>query len=465
MREVRWQTAATILFLGYLCFNRTFAYLGIPSWHAFIGEAALASFLFFGPKVDGKSWVSSVRGMEVLKPLVRAFTVLFLYGLFEVYRGFQAGHPPLATVRDLAFDYYPLYLFLGLWAGLASPHKLAQSFRTLGWINGVYGTLYILFLSRIEWSVPGVGDDVTQVQIFPEPLFSFVVILGLLGFERDLRRSWYLLLLNAFVLIGMQVRTEWIALLVGLLAWFILSPRRMLVLKPVGAILALFFLMYVTDFSIPSPSLRTEEDLNVRQLVNRAAAPFHADVADMNTASGASGTDGQEGTFVWRTVWWLAIWNSVHQSTTTALLGFGYGYALGDVVPYLEGAFIRTPHNQFLYALGYTGWVGVVLFYWFQIELFKLLNRARRVTGEPVAIVLWLALMAYALAFPLNETPYGAIPYYLLVGWLAAPALREGHRKRMAARAYPASANRLPISTSPFRPALNRRVTPSPEVG
>src|SRR5258708_2027743 len=129
MREVRWQKAATILFLGYLCFSRTFAYLGIPSWHAFVGEAALALFLFYGPKIDVKSWMSSVGSLVVVNPLGRVFTILFLYGLFEVLRGIQSGHPPLAAVRDLAFNYYPLYLFLGMWVGLAAPSKLGQSFR------------------------------------------------------------------------------------------------------------------------------------------------------------------------------------------------------------------------------------------------------------------------------------------------------------------------------------------------
>jgi hypothetical protein len=32
-------------------------------------------------------------------------------------------------------------------------------------------------------------------------------------------------------------------------------------------------------------------------------------------------------------------------------------------------------------------------------------------------------MMAYGMFFPLGETPYGAIPYYLIVGWLAAPIL------------------------------------------
>ncbi|HYW66870.1 MAG TPA: O-antigen ligase family protein [Candidatus Dormibacteraeota bacterium] len=366
------------------------------------------------------------RKLEVLKPLTRAYIIFLVYGVFEVIRGIFTGHPPLATFRDLAFNYYPLYLLLGLWAGLTSPAKLARNIRIFAWINGIYGSLFILVLNRIEWYLPGVDDAVAPVPVFTLPLFSFVAILGLLGFESDWSKSWYLHLLNAFVLLGAQIRTEWLALSIGLLCWFILSPQRKLLLKPVVAVVTVVFIMFVTNFSIPSVPGRAQEDLNVRQLVYRATVPFHTDVSDINVATGAAGADSQEATLVWRTVWWIAIWDSVHSSKASALFGLGYGYALGDEVPYLEGQFIRTPHNQFFYALGYTGWIGVVLFYWFQFELARLLLRVKVMTGEPVAIVLWVAFMVFAFAVPFYETPHGAIPFYLLIGWLAAPAVRQG---------------------------------------
>jgi hypothetical protein len=126
---------------------------------------------------------------------------------------------------------------------------------------------------------------------------------------------------------------------------------------------------------------------------------------------------------VWRTVWWFLIWNSAHSDLTTALIGHGYGYPLGDLAPYLAGQFIRTPHNEFFYALGYTGWFGVIIFFLFQAEFLRLLRKAHKLTGEPLGVPFWAAMMAYGMFFPLGETPYGAIPFYLIVGWLAAPVL------------------------------------------
>jgi hypothetical protein len=428
---------ATFLLLGYLCFNRTFAYVGVPSLNAFIGEAVLVLLFIWGPEIRGKKWMRLVTKLAVLRPVVRAYTVLLLFGIFEVARGIIAGHPPLVSLRDLAFNYYPLYFFLGLWVGFVSPNKLARNLVTFAWINGIYGILYVLALNRLEWPIPGVSDIVNPVQVFAEPLFSFVAILGLLGMERNWRKTWLPLLLNAFVLIAMQFRTEWFALVIGLAGWFILSPHRKLVLRPISGLLVIIAIMYVTNITIPTPAMRAEEDLNVRQLVNRVTAPFHTDVSDVKIASGASGTDVQEGTFVWRTVWWLAIWDSVQENSTTKLLGLGYGYPLGDLVPYLEGQFIRTPHNQFFYALGYTGWIGVSLFYWFQFEIARLLLRVRAINGESIGIVVLIALTAYAFAFPLNETPYGAIPFYLLMGWLSAPAISEDFMTRSLAYPHP----------------------------
>jgi hypothetical protein len=409
-----WVTSA--LLFGYLSLSRSFAYLGIPTWKVFVGEVILGLFLILGPRVGRSSWLKFSLKIPSLREFWIWYALFFVYGFVEVLYGIRSGHPPLLAMRDLAFQYYPLYFLLGLWAGIKRPTLLPELLRGFAWFNGVYGILYILFLSRIQWIVPGVSDEVSDVSIFGEPLFSFVALLGVIAYEKDLRRCWYLLLMNGFVMLGMQFRAEWLAFAIGMLAWAILSRKGKRVIQT-GAVLAcLFGFLYITDFSIPSPEGRAEADFSARQLVDRAAAPFRADLSNVSVAAGATGVDSQEGTFVFRTVWWLAIWDSVHTSPATALFGFGYGYALGDLVPYLAGRFIRTPHNAFFYALGYTGWVGVALLVLFWWEILRLLWRARAVTGEPFGVALWVAMIALAMFFPMGETPYGAIPFYLLTG-------------------------------------------------
>jgi hypothetical protein len=238
-------------------------------------------------------------------------------------------------------------------------------------------------------------------------------------------------------MLGMQLRSEWLAFAIGVVIWFVLTRQGKRVLQAGAVVASLLAIMYITDLRLPSPQGRAEADISARQLIDRALAPFHADLGDQTAAAGLGGVDPQEATFVFRTVWWMAIWDSVHSSFKTAVWGYGYGFPLGDLVPYIEGSFIRTPHNEFFFALGYTGWVGVTLFFLFQFGILRLLMESRRITGETFGVILWAAMMVLGMFFPLCETPYGAIPFYLLTGWLAAPAVfskesrlagNQGHR-------------------------------------
>jgi hypothetical protein len=327
-------------------------------------------------------------------------------------------------VRDFAFNYYPLYIFFGLWAGLKRPDLLPKLLRGFAWFNGIYGTLYLLFLNGIYWFFPGVSDEISAVPIFGQPVYSFVALLGIIAYDQKPWRSWHLLALNSFVMLGMQLRTEWFAFAVGLITWFIMTRQGKRLLQA-GAVFALFFaLMYITNLRLPGPEGRGGGEISVRQLTDRALAPFRANTSDVAAAAGV-GAETQEATFVWRTVWWFFIWSSVHSSPVTTAIGFGYGYPLGALVPYLQGEFLRTPHNAFFYALGYTGWLGVAVFAVFQATIFRLLWRADGKTKEAFGIPFWTAMMAYGMFFPLGETPYGAVPFYLVIGWLASSVLSD----------------------------------------
>lgn len=182
----------------------------------------------------------------------------------------------------------------------------------------------------------------------------------------------------------------------------------------------LVLFMAVANLNIPGPSTRGGGEISARDLIGRAVAPIDPDLAESYT----SYYQMDVGTTVWRTIWWAAIWQTVNSSRGNALFGLGYGYPIGDLVPYLEGDFIQTPHDVFFYALGYTGWIGVLIFAAFQAEIVRLLWRVWRRGGSPVGIILWAAMIAFALFTPFFEVPQGAIPFFLLCGFLIVPALR-----------------------------------------
>ena len=415
-----WPRVFALLIVGYLSVSRAFAYVGIPIWKVFIGEVVLALSFLLGPKFNGKFWPWVTFKLPDLKSLSVTYALFFGFGILQVLHGIWLGNPPLVAVRDFAFNYYPIYFFLGLLAGLARPDLLPRLIRCFAWFNGIYGVLFLLYLNRVSWFIPGVGDETTPIPIFGQPIYSFVALLGLLAYEKNLWRIWHLLFLNAFVMLGMQIRTEWLAFGIGVLVWGVITKqgKRLLQAGVIGA--ALLGMMYVTDFTLPSPEGRAEGDISVRQLADRGMAVFRADLSDESAAAGGGEADSQEATFVWRTVWWLAIWNSALEDGHAAVLGHGYGFPLGDLVPYLAGQFIRTPHNEFFFALGYTGWIGVALFFAFEVGILRLLWKVNRTTGEPFGVPYWVAMMAYGMFFPLGESPYGAIPFYLITGWIAA---------------------------------------------
>jgi hypothetical protein len=39
-----------------------------------------------------------------------------------------------------------------------------------------------------------------------------------------------------------------------------------------------------------------------------------------------------------------------------------------------------------------------------------------RKTAYVFGLVYWMAMMTYGMFFPLGETPYGAIPFYIVIG-------------------------------------------------
>jgi len=403
---------------GYVCMGRSFAYWGIPPWHVFVGEVVLACFLFCGPLSGESRWPWAALKYRGLQRFCRWQLILLAFGGLQVFHGVLAGYPPLTALRDLAFDYYPLYFFVGAWVASQNMKFLAVVLKFLAWTNGLYGLAYILVLNRFAWFYPGLSHEIDPVRIFGQPLFSGAILLGILSLNKDLRGQWLPLVLNMAVLLGMVTRGEWLAFGVGLVVWAGLTKNFKKLAMSGLAALVLLVMLYVSGLSIDAPEGRGGT-ISATDLVGRLIAPVNEDLASQYS----SDAQMHEETVAFRTLWWLAIWDSVHQSASRALFGYGYGYALGDLVPYLEGDFIRTPHNVFFYALGYTGWIGVAIFGFLLTEIARLVWAAYRRTGQPFGLVFLVVTLTCALFTAFFETPYGAIPFYIITGAACAPLL------------------------------------------
>jgi hypothetical protein len=443
---VFWPQIASFLLVGYLCMSRSFAYLGVPP--LFIGEIVLGAFLILKPRVALGTWATSLLRPSPLNELGLALLPFLAYGLWEVGRGVFAGSDFLYTLKFFVMNYYALYIFLGIWIGLLAPEHLPKAIRAIAWVNGVYGLLFIVALRHVTATVPG-----SEIPLFGVPAGAAVAIVGLLCFERDLRAVWLVLVLNMLVILAWQVRAEWFGLGAGILVWGLLTGRAGRVVAIGMAGLAVIGMIDLADIKLAG----RQSGVSLSETLARVIAPINLDLAkelSPNAERHASTAD-------WRELWWEQIWLSVHSEPMLQAFGHGYGFDLFALAPAQvrntgAGAEIRTPHSIFYFALGYTGWVGVVLFGIWQLAIFRLLWRSYRVGGQPAGIAFWVMAMGMAFFEGNFETPYRAIPFYLLVGMAAAPALRW--RQLVAARpARRSGIYELPHGT-PTHPARTHRV-------
>jgi hypothetical protein len=433
-----WAAAAFVLVAGYLVFARTFAYLGVPGTPLFVGEALLGTFLLLQPSVSVGRIGDGILEHTALSGIAWPIAASLAYGVILAVRGSLAGYPRVLILQEFVFDVYPVYLLLGIWLGERDPRLLGRWMRALAWINGIYGLLYIAVLSRLSLVLPG-----TSILLFQHPLAQAIVLIGLLAFPGDVRgfRRWLPFVLNVVVLLALQSRASWVGFMIALPIWALSAKQFGRMLGVVAAVAALLAFAWVADLKIPGG--RGLEAYSARNIVGAAIAPF-----DEEAAAGL--TDDAKnfaGTTEWRTTWWTGIWDSAVHDAEAMVVGHGYGFELTSVATLRSSdPGLRTPHNWFFFALGYGGAIGVILFLWLLVALARLLSAAQRRSGVAFGLpVLFLALGTATFA-PYFETPFAAIPTYILLGMAAAPALaRSAASDAPSATDTPTSPTRRPV--------------------
>jgi hypothetical protein len=428
-----WPRIAGFLLIGYLCAKRSFAYLGVPP--LFIGEIVLAAFLLLKPRVALGTWAAALLRASPLNELGLALLVFMLYGIWQVGRGILNGSPVLYTMKFFVFNYYTLYIFLGIWVALREPDVLPKLIRVLAWVNGIYGILFLVALRHVPIYMPAYGG--VDVPLFSPPSGQVVAILGLLCFERNLRAVWFVLLLNVVVTLVWQVRAEWLGLALGIFTWGLLTGRLGRVIAIGMAAVAVLGMIELADIKLAG---RRGYKVSLSESIARVIAPVDLELAKQLSPKAGN----HAGTAEWRELWWEKIWLSIHSTRMLGAFGHGYGFNLFGLAPEevtagQEHDDVRTPHSVFYYALGYTGWVGVILFAALQLAILRLLWRSYRIGGQPAGLAFWALGMGMAFFQESLESPHRAIPFYLLVGLTIAPGLqprREWNVRRVRAQPY-----------------------------
>jgi O-antigen ligase len=300
--------------------------------------------------------------------------------------------------------------------GFRHPDLLPRLLQALAWAAGIYGIAYVAWLNRLELYHPAAP----QIQVFGFGDANAVAIIGLFALALPLARSWIPLALNSAGLLASLMRGRWVGVAAALAVVAVIRRRIVRVLGPAMAMLLLIAVAILVDFEIPAPTGRSGT-ISAREVAARLVA-----VVDPGEAA-ALGTEtmGSANTITWRLDLWRAIWNDIHQSSGKALLGWGHGATLRDVAPFV-GEDLRSPHNILLFALAYTGWLGLAVFVMFQLALLGLAWRSYRLTGATFGVACWVLYLVEAQFGNVLETPQGGIPFYLLMGLAVAPVLSRG---------------------------------------
>lgn len=431
----RWSVVITILIVGYLTMTRSFAYLGLPTLGVpipiYLGEFVLLVFLITKSGVSVSRWFSGLVRQSPISAVSWSIYFFILFGIFGVVRGVLLdGNDWIIALQNFVFNYYALFFFVGLWIGEQYPDLLRKCIRILAWSNGIYGIAWILALGAIPLTVPG-----GRAPLFTQPAGTYVAILGLIAFEKNLRKVRLPLILCTFVLLGLQVRGGWAAFVTGLLTWAIVTKkfgRLAIGVASIGLILAVSL---VFDLRLPANEGQNRGEISARNIAGAAIAPFNEDVA----LSFTDKAERHSGTTEWRRDWWSAIWRSVHDDPVSTMIGHGYGFTIAELVPFLEGRDdLRTPHNFFMYALGYGGWIGVLLFFAVLGTICRLLWRSYKLTDNPFGLVFVGTALGVAAFGVFFETPFGAIPFFLIVGMACAPAVISLENKSSLSQTPPA---------------------------
>jgi hypothetical protein len=285
--------------------------------------------------------------------------------------------------------------------------------------------------------------------VFGQPAGGGVALLGLIAMHFSLAKAWIPLLLNSFVLLGVQVRAEWLATVGSMAVWGWLTGRIGQITKIAAVVGGLLLVGAVIDFRIPAPMTRGGE-VSARGVIGRAVAAVDQDLAAQITPRTA---ETFASTVSWRTAWWRSLWKMVHESPTRAMFGPGYGYPIWYHHP--EESWdnpLRTPHNVWMHCLAYTGWLGVAVAGVFFLAHGRVLWQVYRATGEVFGFCLWVLVMLWAPFDCYLDTPYGAIPFYLLTGLAAAPLLASRPDDESNGATSPRHTDSGPSSHTRFHP-------------
>ena len=425
----RWfKKVAAFAVLGYVLFDKSFAWVHVPGIPVFTGELVL--FLAVVVLLRHQRDTASVLRAS---PMMRTAALLFVWGALRL--AFDLPVWGLDALRDGAQTNYILVGMATAVVLFREPGLMNRLSRLRPWIPAtvVVWVPVAIFLNKGFGSVAPLvpGSDVSilffkpgDYALFAAAAISYVWLTGD-QYSSRYRNTITVIGVAGVLVAASQNRGGMLGALVilSLTALFMQRTRRRrflsgLTLATGGLVLALA----ITSVVIPQGRL--------------AVGELAATVASV---TGSSQEHRLQSTVNWR----LDNWELIISDTITGdawLTGVGYGPNLADVYGFQTGAKgssqqLRNAHNSHVTLFARLGLVGFFLWLAFALQVGLRLNRTSRRTMDPIAgwlLAIVVGISVSAIFDPILEGPQIAIPFWCATGLLGGSVSR-----RISGRVHP----------------------------
>lgn len=417
MELVKHGVLALLLALGYVAFGNPFAKLhvtfsGLP---LYVGEAVLLAswvILFL-------SWLVT-RGridsdISVLRSFLPVFGLWYVFGVISLVRGLSID--VVETLRQSAMVYYSVFFFF-------VPLVLRDLKRVEYAVFCFLLTTALLVIpTSIEILTPGLIPFLPQLMGVAgarSTFFGMAIFLEILLLREHGRRFRWgltgLLFWQIALIVLEQVRSVWVGMAAAIVFMYLLLPWiphvRSIGFRLVARIALSFLLLLVGLFAV-APAL-------VEELASNAKAIVAFDSMETVRAK----------TAMMRVEMWQDAAQGIRQNLVWGI-GFGTPFYLpslearGWTDPSQERAgkgydYLHNTHITVLLRMGLLGFFAWSLIVWKFLKssirsLKKMQNPRLRVYITWVVLSAVLVLVASS-GLPLLETPYVAVPFWLLLG-------------------------------------------------
>ena len=344
------------LLLGYLLFDKAFAYIHIPGTPVYVGEMVLVV-----GAIGALAATVYLRLPVTTEPILALLAAFFLWGLIRVLPGYHTYG--ILAVRDFALVYYCLFAFFTVAALARSPDMLDRWIRQLGRLVPlllIWLPVSVLLAPLVGKAphVPGTAISVLTHKAGNIAIAAFLVLGYLWLFrERHSARSravWSIIALATILLAGTQNRGGLVGVTAGAAVGLLfIRDRLSLIIRALAILTVGLSLAALLSLHVPAAG---------GQGRTFSASQVVANVASIVGVGGSGGA--LEGTVQGRDLLWSLLY---HKQVNEGLLidGFGFGvnlaYLVGDTQVTNGPDPLRSPHNSHLDVLSRMGLVGLSL--------------------------------------------------------------------------------------------------------